>query len=53
MWAEDSISLLTRAGLHFDSHATDGIDPVYFAELLMTSGLVLNDDVRSRPLLLS
>lgn len=46
MWAEDSIGLLTRAGLHFDAHATDGIDPLYFAEVLMSSGLVLNDDVR-------
>eukprot|EP00035_Acanthoeca_spectabilis_P021452 m.438303 g.438303 ORF g.438303 m.438303 type:complete len:269 (-) comp18222_c0_seq1:250-1056(-) len=45
MWAEDSIGLLTRAGLHFDAHATDGIDPLYFAEVLMSSGLVLNDDV--------
>lgn len=45
MWAEDSIGLLQRAGLHFDNHATDGIDPEYFAELLMSSGLVLNDEV--------
>jgi len=45
MWAEDSIQLLQRAGLHFESHATDGIDPVYFAELLTPSGLVLLDDV--------
>lgn len=39
------IGLLQRAGIHFERHETEGIDAMYFAELLMTSGLVLNDDV--------
>lgn len=46
MFAQDSIDLLTNAGIQFDKHEEHGIDPVHFAELLTTSGLVLCDDVR-------
>lgn len=33
-------------GLDLSKHQTQGIDPQVFAELLMSSGLVLNEDVR-------
>lgn len=46
MYAADSIDLLTRSGIDFDRHQQMGIDVGEFGELLMTSGLVLNDSVR-------
>eukprot|EP00041_Stephanoeca_diplocostata_P013582 m.238598 g.238598 ORF g.238598 m.238598 type:complete len:275 (-) comp19391_c0_seq1:926-1750(-) len=45
MFAQDSIELLQRSGIRFERHETEGIDGSIFAELLMTSGLVLNDNV--------
>lgn len=45
-YSQDSIDLLTRAGLHFSNHARYGIDPLVFAEMIMVSGLVLNDRVK-------
>jgi len=46
MYATDSIELLQNCGIQFQKHETDGIDPIQFSELLITSGLVLNDNVR-------
>jgi len=46
MYAVDSIDLLRASGLDFDAHARDGIDVAEFGELLITSGLVLNTDIR-------
>lgn len=46
MYAPDSIDLLTTAGIDFQNHLEHGIDPDDFAELLISSGLVLSDDVR-------
>jgi len=46
MYAADSIELLTRSGIDFERHQQMGIDVGEFGELLMTSGLVLNDSVR-------
>lgn len=46
MYAEDSINMLSKAGLDFKMHEEKGIHVNDFAELLMTSGLVLCDDVR-------
>lgn len=46
MFAQDSIDLLVRSGISFEDHATRGIDPLKFGELLMVSGLVLDDRVR-------
>ncbi|CAK8686643.1 CCR4-NOT transcription complex subunit 7-like [Clavelina lepadiformis] len=46
MYAQDSIDLLLNSGIQFKQHESDGIDPLYFAELLMTSGVVLIDNVR-------
>ena len=46
MYAQDSIDLLNRAGIQFKRHEEEGIDVSDFAELLITSGLVLNEDVK-------
>ncbi|XP_064079532.1 CCR4-NOT transcription complex subunit 7-like [Macrobrachium nipponense] len=46
MYAQDSIDLLQNSGLQFKKHEEDGIEPVDFAELLMTSGIVLVDNVK-------
>ncbi|KAK4536281.1 hypothetical protein CDCA_CDCA08G2306 [Cyanidium caldarium] len=43
--AQESIALLTEAGIDFEAHARHGIDPLRFGELLMTSGIVLNEQV--------
>jgi len=46
MFAQDSIDLLGNSGISFADHATRGIDPRLFGELLMVSGLVLDDRVK-------
>jgi CCR4-NOT transcription complex subunit 7/8 len=46
MFAQDSIDLLAKSGISFDDHAKRGIDPLLFGELLMVSGLVLDDRVK-------
>lgn len=46
MFAQDSIDLLVNSGISFEDHATRGIDPLLFGELLMVSGLVLDDRVK-------
>lgn len=46
MFAQDSIDLLVNSGISFEDHATRGIDPILFGELLMVSGLVLDDGVK-------
>ncbi|XP_031555628.1 CCR4-NOT transcription complex subunit 7-like [Actinia tenebrosa] len=46
MYAQDSIDLLNRSGIQFKRHEEDGIDVNDFAELLITSGLVLQDEVK-------
>jgi len=45
LYAEESIDLLMQSGIRFDQHATEGIEPSEFAEMLLTSGLVLMDNV--------
>lgn len=45
MYAQDSIDMLTGAGIQFKRHEEEGVDVNTFAELLMSSGLVLNDEV--------
>lgn len=42
MYAQDSIELLQAAGIQFARHEEEGIDPHLFAEMLTTSGIVLN-----------
>ena len=46
MYALDSIELLKHSGIQFQKHKEDGIDPLDFAELLMSSGIVLMDDIK-------
>lgn len=46
MFAQDSIDLLQKSGISFEDHAKRGIDPLVFGELLMVSGLVLDDRVK-------
>jgi len=46
MFAQDSIDLLVKSGISFEDHATRGIDPLRFGELLMVSGLVLDQRVK-------
>ncbi|ETN65207.1 CCR4-NOT transcription complex subunit 7/8 [Anopheles darlingi] len=46
MYAQDSIDLLLNSGIQFKKHEEDGIDPLDFAELLMTSGIVLMDNIK-------
>ena len=45
MFAQDSIDLLIRSGINFDLMRDSGIDKQLFAELLISSGLVLSSDV--------
>lgn len=46
MYAQDSIDLLQNSGIQFKKHEEDGIDPIEFAELLMSSGIVLVDNIK-------
>lgn len=46
MFAEDSIELLKTSGIDFEKFENYGIDTEYFGELMMMSGLVLNDDIK-------
>lgn len=46
MYAQDSIDLLQNSGIQFKKHEEEGIDPYDFAQLLMTSGIVLADDIK-------
>ena len=46
MYAPDSIQLLQESGIDFKRNKEEGIDVEYFGELLVTSGLVLFDNVK-------
>lgn len=46
MYAQESIDLLQNSGKQFKKHEDEGIDINDFAELLMTSGIVLSDQVK-------
>ena len=45
MYAQDSTAMLSKAGIDFAAHEKNGIDPHDFGALLISSGLVLDDDV--------
>ncbi|KAB5573123.1 hypothetical protein DKX38_000317 [Salix brachista] len=45
VFANDSIELLRQSGIDFKKNNENGIDAVRFGELLMSSGIVLNDNV--------
>ncbi|XP_073998473.1 CCR4-NOT transcription complex subunit Pop2 isoform X1 [Rhodnius prolixus] len=46
MYAQDSIDLLQNSGIQFKKHEEEGIDPLDFAELLITSGIVLVENIK-------
>lgn len=46
MYSEPSIEALRQAGVDFNGLERDGIDPSEFGALLITSGLVCDEDVR-------
>jgi hypothetical protein len=46
MFSENSIKVLENAGINFDQHLEYGIEPTDFGELLMSSGLVLLEQVK-------
>lgn len=45
VYAYDSIKLLSRSGIDFKKNKEKGVDAMRFSELLMSSGIVLNDSV--------
>jgi CCR4-NOT transcription complex subunit 7/8 len=45
MYAQESTTMLTKAGIDFSLHEKNGIDPHEFGALLISSGLVLDPDV--------
>ena len=45
MYSQDSTTMLAKSGVDFAMHEKNGIDPFEFASLLISSGLVLLDDV--------
>ncbi|THH20530.1 hypothetical protein EW146_g843 [Bondarzewia mesenterica] len=46
MYAPESIELLQKSGIDFQRHEEIGIAPNDFAELMITSGLVLTDETK-------
>ena len=46
MYAQESIHVLERSGVDFSLHEKNGIDPLEFGSYLITSGLVLMEDVK-------
>ena len=46
LYAADSVQFLQNCGIDFTMHNREGIDATLFGELLMSSGIVLSDDVR-------
>jgi len=46
IYARDSIELLKQSGIDFTALEVRGIDAHHFGELLMVSGVVLNEDVK-------
>ncbi|KAI4344264.1 hypothetical protein L6164_011511 [Bauhinia variegata] len=45
MYASDSIVLLSQSGIDFTKNNEKGVDAIEFGALLVSSGVVLNDDV--------
>ncbi|XP_010537879.1 PREDICTED: probable CCR4-associated factor 1 homolog 7 [Tarenaya hassleriana] len=46
IYSQDSIELLRQSGIDFTKNNENGIDSGRFAELLISSGLVLNEDIQ-------
>ena len=49
IYAQDSIELLKQSGIDFARNEARGIDVQKFGELLMSSGIVLNEEVSLHP----
>ncbi len=49
LYLKESIEMLSEAGIRFDKHQTQGIDPQLFSEYLIGSGTVLERN--SNPLI--
>nr|BAN65436.1 CAF1 family ribonuclease containing protein [Babesia bovis] len=45
MYAYDSMKLLKQSGIDFEKHQRKGIDVAHLGELIIASGLVMNEDV--------
>jgi CCR4-NOT transcription complex subunit 7/8 len=45
LYAQESVDFLRQCGLDFERHTAEGIDVQDFAELLMSSGIVLDPEV--------
>lgn len=46
MYAQNSIDFLKQSGIDFDKQQKKGVDVHEFGELIMNSGLVMNEDVK-------
>ena len=46
LYAADSVQFLQNCGIDFVRHNREGVDATLFGELLMSSGVVLSDEVR-------
>lgn len=46
MFSPESVDLLEKSGIDFDRHEEMGIEPNDFAELMISSGLVLTDETK-------
>ncbi|KAI8897675.1 ribonuclease H-like domain-containing protein [Globomyces pollinis-pini] len=46
MYAQSSIDLLIKSGIDFKKHEDYGIDVHHFGELLISSGLILTDEIK-------
>lgn len=46
MYAQDSIDFLKQSGIDFEKQQKEGIDLQDFGEIIMSSGLVMNEDVK-------
>lgn len=53
MYAQDSIELLKNSGIDFAANETRGIDVHRFGELLMSSGIVLSEEVHFCPYIIT
>lgn len=46
LYAQDSIEFLRGSGINFARHVSDGVSVTSFAEVLMSSGIVLNEEIK-------
>lgn len=45
VYASDSITLLKNSGIDLEKNVASGIDALVFTELMMSSGVILNEDI--------